>query len=157
METGYSAQDSITSFSLCEDTLDPDWEPNSNFNPQALVRKYDTGPKLVYICAPLRGDVQANIAFAAAKAREVFEEGNIPVCSHLMFPPIADPNNPAEDNAAMEMCKKLIDRCSEIRVYGSEWSDGMWEEIRYAEQRKVPVLTDQKKVPRGKRKCEPCR
>ena len=37
------------------------------------------GPKLVYICAPLRGDVEKNIEFARQKAQEVFQAGDIPV------------------------------------------------------------------------------
>ena len=55
------------------------------------------GPKLVYICAPLRGDVEKNIEFAREKAQAVFQSGDIPICPHLMFPPIADPGNPAQD------------------------------------------------------------
>jgi hypothetical protein len=158
-EHGYHPKDAITSFSLCEDTLDPEHEPDDNFNPHALVRKYDTGPKLVYICAPLRGDVDANIEFARQKAQEVFAEGNISICPHLMFPPIADPGNPAEDAKAMGMCMKLIDRCNEVRVYGGEWTDGMWKEIRHAENMKIPILTDQKELPRHKAhtKSKPCR
>lgn len=35
-----------------------------------------SGPKLVYICAPLRGDVTNNVEFARQKAQEVFVEGN---------------------------------------------------------------------------------
>lgn len=131
-ETGYNYRDTVTSYSLCEDTLDPDNEPENELNPTAFLRKHETGPKLVYICAPLRGDVEKNIAFAKEKAREVFLEGNIPVCPHLLFPPIADPRNPVEDKAAMEMCLKLIERCSEMRVYGPVWSEGMWQEIKYA-------------------------
>ena len=34
-----------------------------------------SGPKLVYICAPLRGDVTNNVEFARQKAQEVFVEG----------------------------------------------------------------------------------
>ncbi|MCI8479221.1 MAG: hypothetical protein HFE97_12980, partial [Oscillospiraceae bacterium] len=52
------------------------------------------GPKLVYICAPLRSEIEKNIEFARQKAQEVFQAGDIPVCPHLMFPPIADPENP---------------------------------------------------------------
>ena len=33
-----------------------------------------SGPKLVYICAPLRGDVTNNVEFARQKAQEVFAE-----------------------------------------------------------------------------------
>lgn len=156
-ETGYSYQDTVTSYSLCEDTLDPDNEPENELNPTALLRKHETGPKLVYICAPLRGDVEKNIAFAKEKAREVFLEGNIPVCPHLLFPPIADPCDPVEDKAAMGMCLKLIERCSELRVYGPVWSEGMWKEIKYAQKLKIPILTDQNEVPQAKRKNLPCR
>ena len=154
---GYSAQDSITSFTLCEDSLNPAYEPENEMNPGLLFRKQKTDMKLVYISAPLRGDVENNISFARAKSREVFEEGNIPICPHLMFPPIADPDNPIEDQKAMKMCLKLIERCNEMRVYGKEWTEGMWAEIHHAEHMKIPVMTDQTKVPqaiRSKRKDE---
>ena len=155
--TGYNYRDSVTAYSLCEETLDPANEPENELNPGALLRKHESGPRLVYISAPLRGDIEKNIAFAKEKAREVFLEGNIPVCPHLMFPPIADPENPMEDKTAMGMCLKLIERCSEVRVYGPVWSEGMWEEIQYAHKLKIPVLTDQKELARSKRKKEPCR
>ena len=40
------------------------------------------------------------VEFARQKAQEVFQVGDIPVCPHLMFPPIADPENPQQDQAA---------------------------------------------------------
>lgn len=158
-EQGYPPRDAVTSFSLCEETLDPEHEPEYEINPGVMLRKHDTGAKLVYICAPLRGDVEDNIEFARQKAKEVFAEGNIPICPHLMFPPIADPANPAEDKAAMDMCLKLIDRCNEIRIFGGEWTEGMWQEIRHAERMKIPVKTDQTEIPRNKphTKQSPCR
>ena len=42
--------------------------------------------KLVCICAPPRGDVEKNIAFARQKVQEVFQAGDIPICPQLMFP-----------------------------------------------------------------------
>ena len=106
--TGYNYKDTVTSYSLCEDTLDPDNEPENELNPTAFLRKHETGPRFVYISAPLRGNIENNIAFAKEKAREVFLEGNIPVCPHLLFPPIADPRNPVEDKVAMRMCLMLL-------------------------------------------------
>ena len=94
-------------------------------NPGLLFRKQKTDMKLVYISAPLRGDVENNISFARAKSREVFEEGNIPICPHLMFPPIINMDDLIEDQKAMKMCLKLIERCNEMRVYGKEWTEGM--------------------------------
>ena len=107
------------------------------------------GPKLVYICAPLRGDVEKNIEFARQKAQEVFQSGDIPICPHLMFPPIADPGNPVQDQAAREMGLKLLESCQEIRVCGSERTEGMWAEIQQAMDLEIPIKTDQKAVGRS--------
>ena len=106
------------------------------------------GPKLVYICAPLRGDVEKNIEFARQKAQEVFREGSIPICPHLMFPPIADPNDPVQDQAAREMGLRLVESCGEVRVYGPEWTEGMWAEIRHAMDLGIEVKTEQKDIGR---------
>ena len=107
------------------------------------------GPKLVYICAPLRGDVEKNIEFARQKAREVFASGDVPVCPHLMFPPIADPSDPAQDQAARDMGLRLVESCQQLNVYGPEWTDGMWAEINHATKRGIPVMTDQKTIGRS--------
>ena len=107
------------------------------------------GPRLVYICAPLRGDVEKNIEFARQKAQEVFQAGDIPVCPHLMFPPIADPENPVQDQAAREMGLRLVESCQQVNVYGPEWTEGMWAEIRHAMDLGIEVMTDQKTIGRS--------
>ena len=115
---------------------------------QERVQDQD-GPKLVYICAPLRGEVEKNIEFARQKAQEVFQAGDIPVCPHLMFPPIADPENPQQDQAAREMGLRLVESCQEVHVYGPEWTEGMWAEIRHAMDLGIQVKTDQKTIERS--------
>ena len=107
------------------------------------------GPKLVYICAPLRGDVEKNIEFARQKAQEAFQAGDIPVCPHLMFPPVADPENPQQDQAAREMGLRLVESCQQVNVYGPEWTEGMWAEIRHAMDLGIQVKTDQKTIERS--------
>ena len=107
-----------------------------------------TAPKLVFICAPLRGDVEANIEFARQKAREVFADGDIPVCPHLLFPPIADPNNPEQDAKAREMSLQLLESCQQLNVYGPVWTEGMWDEIHHASKLGIPMMTDQKTIGR---------
>ncbi len=115
------------------------------FRERTPERVHD-GPKLVYICAPLRGEVEKNIEFARQKAREVFQNGDIPVCPHLMFPPIADPDHPIEDQTAREMGLRLVESCQQLNVYGSTWTEGMWVEIHHAEKLGIPVMTDQKQL-----------
>lgn len=107
-----------------------------------------SGPKLVYICAPLRGDVTNNVEFARQKAQEVFVEGNIPICPHLLFPPVADPDDPAQDEKARAMGLRLLESCQQMNVYGPVWTDGMWQEIYKAGELGIPVMTDQKTIGR---------
>ena len=124
-----------------EQYLEPFREP--------LREAVHSGPKLVYICAPLRGDVEKNIEFAKQKAKEVFQSGNIPVCPHLMFPPIADPENPIQDQAAREMGLRLVEACQQVNVYGPEWTEGMWAEIHHAMDLGIQVMTDQQTIGRS--------
>lgn len=111
-----------------------------------------SGPKLVYICAPLRGDVEQNIEFARQKAQEVFQDGDIPVCPHLMFPPIADPDHPVQDQQAREAGLRLVESCQQVNVYGPVWTDWMWAEINHANDLGIPVMTDQETIGRPPRR-----
>ena len=77
------------------------------------------GPKLVYICAPLRGEVAKNIEFARQ-------------------------SDPAQDQAARDMGLRLVEVCQQVNVYGPNWTEGMWAEIQHAEKLGIPVMTDQK-------------
>ena len=104
--------------------------------------------KLIYICAPLRGEVENKIAYAREKAREVLAEGNVPVCPHLLFSPIADPSDPIQDQAAQDMGLRLVEACQQVNVYGPTWTEGMWAEIHHAEKLGIPVMTDQKHLER---------
>lgn len=102
--------------------------------------------KLVYICAPLRGNVEQNIEFARQRAREVFQTGEIPICPHLMFPPIADPGDPDEDQAAREMGLRLLTLCQQVNVCGV-CTAGMQEEIDLARKLSIPVRVIKGKCP----------
>lgn len=118
------------------------------FRDRSRERTQD-GPKLVYICAPLRGDVEKNIEFARQKAQEVFQAGDVPVCPHLMFPPIADPEDPVQDQAARDMGLRLVESCQQVNVYGSKWTQGMQAEIDYAMDLGIPVKTDREAIGRS--------
>lgn len=115
---------------------------------ERVSERSHTGPKLIYICAPLRGDVEKNIEFARQKAQEVFRSGDVPVCPHLMFPPFADPGDPAQDQAARDMGLRLVAACQQVNVYGPTWTEGMRAEIRHAEKLGIPIKTDQKEKER---------
>jgi len=98
------------------------------------------GPQMVYICAPLRGDVENNIEFARQKAQEVFQAGGSPVWPHVMFPAIADPGKTAQDQAAREMGLRLVESCQWLHVYGSTITEGMQAEIQHAQEQGISVV-----------------
>ena len=105
-----------------------------------------SSPKLVYICAPLRGDVIGNIEFARQKAQEVFQSGSIPVCPHITLPSNADPACSVQDEAAREMGLQLVESCQQLNVYGSTITEGMRAEIHRAQERGIPVVYEQEPV-----------
>ena len=115
------------------------------FRDRSQERTQD-GPKLVYICAPRQGDMAKNIEFAQQKAVEVFQDGGIPLCPLLMF---AAPEAPMRDQTVQEMGLRLIESCDEVHVYGPEWTEGMWTEIRHAMDLGIEVMTDQKTIGRS--------
>ena len=78
----------------------------------------------------------------------MFADGDIPVCPHLLFPPIADPNDPEQDTKAREMSLQLLESCQQLNVYGPVWTEGMWDEIHHASKLGIPMMTDQKTIGR---------
>lgn len=55
-----------------------------------------------------------------------------------MFPPIADPGDPVEDQTAREMGLRLVTLCQQVNVYGT-CTARMQEEIKLAARHGIPV------------------
>lgn len=119
------------------------------FRDRMPERSHD-GPKLVYICAPLRGDAIHNIEFARQKAQEVFQDGDIPVCPHITLPSNADPACSVQDEAARKMGLRLLESCQQINIYGSTITEGMQAEIRRAQELGIPMAFDGEPVQRAR-------
>lgn len=148
---GIPATSALSSWKLCEASLYPSAEIYAELNHGYIARLDSSGPKRVYICAPLRGAVERNVEAARLFAKEVFDAGNIPVCPHLIFPPIADPNDPAQDEKAFGMCLKLIEGCSQVNVYGQP-TEGMQAEIAHAKRMGIPIQQSSPEKEKGRKK-----
>ena len=107
-------------------------------------------PKLVYICAPLRGEAEQNIALAKETAREVFQGGDIPICPNLLFTLVAAPSDPVQEQAAQEMSLRLVELCQQVNVYGPVLTPEMQAEAQRAHDLGIPVMYDQKQLEKAR-------
>ena len=96
--------------------------------------------KLVYICSPLRGEPEKNIAKANEYAREEAMKGNCAVARDWVFRQFLDDEVPEERSLGQEMGKELLCRCDELLVCGNVISEGMREEIKTAYENGITVL-----------------
>ena len=96
--------------------------------------------KMVYICSPLRGDYEKNIAKANEYAREEAMKGNCAIAPHCVFTQFLNDEVPDERWLGQEMGKALLCRCDALLVCGNVISEGMREEIKIAYENGITVL-----------------
>lgn len=94
--------------------------------------------KKVYICAPLRGEISANIERSKEYAGYAFECGTAPVVPHF-YALILDDTDPAQRELGLRAGKMLLWFCDEVWAFGDVLSDGMKAEIRLAKQLNIKV------------------
>lgn len=97
--------------------------------------------KLIYVCSPVKGDVEANIARAKEYCKTVLIMGYIPLAPHVAFSGIFDDDIPHERETALALGLELVKRCDELWVFGDRVSEGMTGEIDLARELGVPVKT----------------
>ena len=91
----------------------------------------------VYICSPYSGDIKTNTAKTREYCRFAVDEGQVPVAPHLMFPQFMDEEK--ERELALQMDLVLLEKCDELWVFGSVWSEGMKAEIAEAGRRGMRI------------------
>lgn len=97
--------------------------------------------KKVYICSPLRGDIEANIARARDYCREAILFHNvIPIAPHIYFTEFLDDRVKAERSLGMKGGIELLRYCDELWVFGATHTEGMNEEIKLAKALNIPIF-----------------
>lgn len=94
---------------------------------------------MIYICSPYAGDIDANTDATRRYCRFAVEQGYILIAPHLLFPQFLDEDDPAERNLGLFFGNVLLDRCSEMWVFGSRISSGMDAEIRRAKRKNYKI------------------
>lgn len=94
---------------------------------------------LVYICSPFSGDMKRNAAKARRYSRHAVDTGYIPLTPHLLFPQFLDDTDPEERSLGLFFGNVLMDKCSEVWVFGGTVSKGMADEIARAKRKHIPL------------------
>lgn len=95
---------------------------------------------LIYVCSPLKGNVEKNLARAARFCRFVSKRGGIPFAPHFFYASFLDDEIQAERLLGLELGLDMLSRCSAVWVFGETISEGMQTEIERAEQLGISAL-----------------
>ncbi|MDR9786780.1 MAG: DUF3310 domain-containing protein [Peptococcaceae bacterium MAG4] len=96
-----------------------------------LVDKERRRP-VIYVCSPLRGDVERNIQKAIAYSRFVYSQGGIPLAPHVIFTTFLDDTVLEERAVGLDLGLELLEKCDELWAFGDKISEGMTGEIARA-------------------------
>ncbi len=105
-----------------------------------IERRRDSRRPMVYICAPYRGDPEANIEKAKEYCKYAIDQHMTPIATHLLYPPVLGmTETPEIRKIVMYMGKTIIRHCRELWWFGEEPTEGMKEEIEYADRQGLVV------------------
>lgn len=94
--------------------------------------------KLIFVCSPYRGDVEANRQKACQYCRLVEERGGIPFAPHLLFTQFLNDGVATERETGIALSLEMLKRCDELWAFGPP-TEGMALEIQEAARLGVPV------------------
>lgn len=97
--------------------------------------------KLVFVCSPYAGDVEANVANARRIAKLVIEAGRTPCVPHLLLPQVLDDGDEEQRLVGLECGLSVLLRCDEVWAWAPDKraSRGMQLELERARKEQIPV------------------
>ena len=97
--------------------------------------------KKIYVCSPLRGDIETNIENARLYCAYIVREfGYIPVAPHIYFTQFLDDNIDSEREFGIRAGLSLLPNCDELWYFGRNITEGMTEEIDLALKLGIPAV-----------------
>jgi len=96
--------------------------------------------KLIYICSPLKGDVEINIMRANRYCHFAMTKGTLPLAPHTIFTQFLDDRDEDQRSKGRELGLALLHRCEELWCFGDKITEGMAEEIKLAKRLRIPIV-----------------
>jgi hypothetical protein len=110
--------------------------PSKDVTPKIKIR---IPTKRVYICSPLKGNVERNISRAEIYCRFAYDSGYVPIAPHIYFPRFLNDDDKNERAAGQRYALECMWQARQLWVFGESISDGMRAEIELAKQLKIPI------------------
>ena len=112
----------------------------SRIERETCNRKNESASRpLVYICSPYsHGCINDNIENARRYSRFAVDT-HVPIAPHLLFPQFLDDRLAEDRQTAMSLNQVLLEKCSQLWVFGSVRSEGMQQEIQWAKPRQITI------------------
>lgn len=98
--------------------------------------------KLVYICSPLRGNIEFNQEKCREYCRFACNLGMIPFAPHIFYTQFLRDDIESERNIGIECGLEVLKRCDELWAFVTDENDiteGMIQEIEFAEDNDILV------------------
>lgn len=111
---------------------------------------------VVYICSPLAGNIERNLANAKRYSRFASMHGAVVFTPHF-YAEYLDDDVERERNLAICMNMKMLKKCDEVWVFGKRISPGMREEIAFANRRGMKIRYFNEGCREVSRSCSDCR
>ena len=133
--------DILTIYVTTEDLIDDDNLDCEDYELEGYEDREPSNIRKVYVCSPLRGDIEGNIKKAKDYCKFVVSEMKaIPVCPHIYFTQFLDDNNDIERELGKGFGLRLLTECNQVIVFDNDGiSEGIKEEIELANRLKIPV------------------
>lgn len=87
--------------------------------------------KLIYVCSAYEG-AESDYKAAVTYGRYVKEKGGVPIIPHIMYHGVLSNKEFEEKEAIMYVCRRFMDLCSEVWVFGKRRTFNTKEEIAMA-------------------------
>lgn len=99
---------------------------------------------IVYIAHPIGGDVSGNILLVEKECERIFTQQPevTPIAPYLFALKFLNDDNPLDRSRGVKMNKEYFTRgfVDEVWLFGNRISAGMWEEVQWARNLRIPVV-----------------
>ena len=97
--------------------------------------------KKIYVCSPMRGNLDVNRLRAKEYAQMVYRKGFLPIAPQIY---LEEATGLLEERGHRDellvLGKELLKLCDELWIFGDRISEGMKEEIALAKKLKIKVF-----------------